>query len=73
MPRPHEEVELGDLENEAFLPNQDWLRKSGKQDSIFIRWLPDPIKGLANSLSRVKVSKADIPNRDRTWNFGIVC
>lgn len=55
-----EEVEMGDLENDAFLPNHDWVKKSSKDDSIFIRWLPNPIRGIVKNLSRMKVSKPDV-------------
>jgi hypothetical protein len=59
MTEPHEDVELGDLENEAFLPNQNGQRKRGRQDSVFLRWLPGPIRGFVKNLSRMKVSKQD--------------
>ena len=55
MSGPHEDVELGDLEHEAFLPSQEGRRRSSKQDSVFIRWLPVPLRGFVESLSRMKV------------------
>ena len=56
MSEPHEDVELGELEDEAFLPNQNGLRKRGN-DNAFLRWLPKPIRAFLKNLSRMKVSE----------------
>ena len=50
-----DEVELGDLENDAFLPNQGTRKRTGQQDSAFIQYIPSPLKGLVRNLSRMKV------------------
>lgn len=54
MSGPREDVELGDLEDEAFLPNQNGVVKRGN-DNVFIRWLPKPIRGFLKNLSRMKL------------------
>lgn len=56
LPHP-EDMELGELENDAFIPRQDGIKSNGKYDSIFIRWLPSPFRGFVKNLSRMKVSK----------------
>lgn len=56
LPRP-EDMEMGDFENDAFLPTQDPRKRSDKPDSIFISWLPGPLKSFFKNLSRMKVSR----------------
>jgi hypothetical protein len=63
MAEHHEDVELGDMEDEAFLPNQNGMRKGGKE-SVFIQWLPKPIRGFVKNLSRMKVSKPQCRDLD---------
>jgi hypothetical protein len=46
----HEDVELGDLENDAFIP------KPYDKPSIFTRWMPHRLRDFFENLSRIKVS-----------------
>lgn len=55
MPERPDDVELGDLEHEAFLPTEGGRVRSSKQDNVFIRSLPSPIRGFVKNLSRMKV------------------
>lgn len=55
MAEPRHDVELGDLEHDAFLPLQNGTETRSKSDSVFIRWLPEPTRGFVKTLSRIKV------------------
>ncbi len=52
----HDDVELGDLENEAFISGDGTARRKGKAKNIFRRWLPPRLLKFLENLSRVKVS-----------------
>lgn len=54
---PHDDVELGDLENDAFLPGQEngGLKKGYSSPSILTRWMPQRLKAFVENLSRLKV------------------
>jgi hypothetical protein len=52
----HDEVELGDLENDAFIPGDGAARRKGKANKIFRRWLPPRLLNFLENLSRLKVS-----------------
>lgn len=55
MPGRPDDVELGGLEHEAFLPTEGGRVRTSKQDNVFIRSLPSPIRGFVKNLSRMKV------------------
>jgi hypothetical protein len=67
LPLP-EDMELGELENDAFLPSRDGIKSNGKPDSIFIRWLPGPLRTFVKNLSRMKVSKPLMEN-----GYSLIC
>lgn len=56
MAEPRDDVELGEMEEDAFLPNQNGTQRTSKPDSVIIRWLPHPVKGFVKNLSRMRVS-----------------
>ncbi|KAL2064657.1 hypothetical protein VTL71DRAFT_3795 [Oculimacula yallundae] len=49
----HEDVELGDLENDAFLPREDNSKPIFKQRSILTRWIPPRIQRFFYNVSKV--------------------
>ncbi|KAH6688823.1 hypothetical protein BKA61DRAFT_304670 [Leptodontidium sp. MPI-SDFR-AT-0119] len=60
MPNPtmhdhdaHDDVELGELENDAFLPREDTSKPVFKQQSILTRWIPPRIRKLLENVSKV--------------------
>lgn len=46
----HDDVELGDLENESFIP------KPYHKPSVLTRWMPQRLRDFFYNLSRIKVS-----------------
>ena len=55
MMDPHDDVELSDLENDAFIPDGATGSLKGKPGNRFLRWIPPRIKSFLESLSRIKV------------------
>lgn len=53
----HDDVELGDLqeEDDAFLPGRNGAPRKGQSDSIFTRWLPSRLRVFFENLSRMKL------------------
>lgn len=63
MTERSEDVELGDQEHEAFLPTESRrVGRSSKQDNVFIRSIPAPIRGFVKNLSRMKVGSREEVN-----------
>jgi hypothetical protein len=51
----HDDVELSDLENDAFIPGRATGGLKGKPSNRFLRWIPPRIKSFLENLSRIKV------------------
>lgn len=51
----HDDVELGELEDDAFIPNTAAAKKESHTPSIFIRWMPPRLQNFFRHLSGVKV------------------
>lgn len=49
----HEDVELGELENDAFLPREDTSKPIFKQQSILTRWIPPRIRKFVDNISKI--------------------
>lgn len=71
MPNPtmhdhdaHDDVELGELENDAFLPREDTSKPVFKQQSILTRWIPPRIRKLLENVSKVWVCALDFKATD---------
>ena len=69
----HEDVELGELENDAFLPREDTSKPIFKQQSILTRWMQPRIRNFVHNVSKIWVRchyKSQIPSRSLlvTWD-----
>jgi hypothetical protein len=51
----HEDVELSDLENDAFIPGQSSAGLKSKPNR-FTKWIPQRIRVFFENISRIKVS-----------------
>lgn len=51
----HDDVELGALEGDAFIPNGEHTAKHDKQAGILTRWMPPRLQIFFENLSRIKV------------------
>ncbi|PVH67654.1 hypothetical protein DL98DRAFT_277260 [Cadophora sp. DSE1049] len=49
----HEDIELGELENDAFLPREDSSKPIFKQQSVLTRWIPPRIRNFVEGISKV--------------------
>ncbi len=50
-----DEIELGDLENDAFLPHETISNAKSASNSILNRWIPSRIRVFLENVSKVKV------------------
>lgn len=51
----HEDVELGHLEDDAFLPGQNGAPRKRYSDNIATRWIPPRLRAFFENVSRMKV------------------
>lgn len=51
----HDDVDLRDLEDDAFLPGQNGAPRKRYSESIATRWIPPRLRAFFENLSRIKV------------------
>lgn len=57
------EIELGELENDAFLPHAGKTRSEPAAGSVLVKWMPPRIRGFRvflQSISKVKVRRREL-------------
>ncbi|PBP26633.1 vacuolar protein sorting-associated protein 62 [Diplocarpon rosae] len=52
----HEDVELGDLEDDAFLPGATPTKARSSTSSTLTRWIPSRLRGFLENVSKIKLA-----------------
>ncbi|TVY89114.1 putative vacuolar protein sorting-associated protein [Lachnellula willkommii] len=55
MMDPHDDVELSDLEDDAFLPHRATRSLKGKSHNRFLRWVPPRMRAFLENMSRIRL------------------
>lgn len=54
-PDAHDDVELGELENDAFLPDEATAKPKAYPENIFTKWIPQKIRSFFYNISKIWV------------------
>ena len=69
MMDPHDDVELSDLEDDAFIPDRTTGNLKGKSPNRFLRWIPTRMRTFLENMSRIRVRLRTVT----FWTSKLMC